>query len=40
MFKELKENIVIVNEHIGHLRGEIETIKESSENFRIEKLDT
>lgn len=38
MYKELKENIVIRSKHIGHLNREIETVKESNKNFRIEKL--
>lgn len=38
MFKELKENIVITSEYIGHLSWEIETVKESNKNFRMEKL--
>lgn len=38
IFRELKENIVIMSEYIGHLSREIETIKESNENSRMEKL--
>lgn len=38
IFRELKENIVIMSEYVGHLNREIETIKESNENSRMEKL--
>lgn len=38
MLKELKEDIFIMSEYIGHLNREIETIKESKENYRMEKL--
>lgn len=38
MLKELKEDIIIISEYIGHFNKEIETIKESKENSRMEKL--
>lgn len=38
MLKELKKDIVIISEYIGHFNKEIETIKESKENSRMEKL--
>lgn len=38
IFRELKETIVVMSEYIGHLNRETETIKESNENSRVEKL--
>lgn len=38
MLKELKEDTVIMSEYIGHFNRGIETIKESKENSRMEKL--
>lgn len=33
----VKENILVIDEKIGNLSGEIEYVKESNEHFRTEK---
>lgn len=39
MFKGWKENIVLMNEKIGNIKREIETIKKTSRNSRAENYD-